>query len=118
MTDDELSTKSETGSWVACRHSSFGILSSFNARPVRTIRVLSFVLGVTMALVPAQSRATDNLGILGSKPKWEVLEHYHETITRDEFVHLLNDVYCPHGFDPPLFKIEPNSAQILVRRDP
>ena len=61
--------------------------------------------------------AADNLGVLGSKPKWEVLEHYQRTITHDEFTHLLNDVYCTHGVPPDLIKIDNESAQILTNRE-
>ena len=56
--------------------------------------------------------AADNLGILGSKPKWDVLEHYQRTITHDEFAHLLNDVYCTHGIPNDLIKIGNDSAEI------
>ena len=62
--------------------------------------------------------AADNLGILGSKPKWDVLEHYQRTITRDEFARLLNDVYCTHGIPNDLIKIDNESAQIVTNRDP
>jgi hypothetical protein len=61
--------------------------------------------------------AAENLGILGSKPRWEVLEHYQRTITHDEFAHLLNDVYCTHGIPDDLIKIDNESAKILTNRD-
>src|SRR5438132_10300473 len=51
-----------------------------------------------LLLVPAALKAADNVSVLGSKPKWDVLEHYQETITLDESAHLINDVYCTHGF--------------------
>ena len=57
--------------------------------------------------------AGDNLGLLGSKPKWDVLEHYQRTITHDDFVHLINDVYCTHGFSQGLIQIDNDSARIL-----
>jgi hypothetical protein len=60
--------------------------------------------------------AADNLGILGSKPKWGVLEKYQRTITHDDFAHLINDVYCTHGFAEDLIKIDNDSAQILENR--
>lgn len=62
------------------------------------------------------STAADNLGILGSKPKWSVLENYQETITHDDFAHLVNDVYCTHGFADELIKIDNDSARILKNR--
>src|ERR1700730_13960697 len=67
---------------------------------------------------PSASRGAENLGILGSHPKWGVLEKYQETITHDEFAHLIQDVYCTHGFGPDLIKIDNDSAQILTTREP
>src|SRR6266404_2310187 len=62
--------------------------------------------------------AADNLGVLASKPKWDVLENYQSTITHDEFAHLLNDVYCTHGIPDDVIKIDNDSAQILTNREP
>src|SRR5205807_134312 len=58
----------------------------------------------------------DNHGILGSKPKWDVLENYQRTITHDEFAHLINDVYCTHGIPGDLIKIDNDAAQIVTDR--
>src|ERR1051325_48939 len=78
------------------------------------IRISSFLL----FLILAQSgRAADNIGILGTKPKWSVLEHYQETITHDEFTHLLSDVYCTHGIADDLFTIDNDSVRILTNRE-
>ncbi|HEY6071283.1 MAG TPA: N-acetylmuramoyl-L-alanine amidase [Chthoniobacterales bacterium] len=75
---------------------------------------LSFFL--LWAAVAPRAFAADNLGVLGSKPKWDVLERYNDTITRDEFAHLINDVYCTHGIPPDLIKIDNESAQIMTNR--
>ena len=56
----------------------------------------------------------ENLSTLGRKPDWSELEKYQATITHDEFVHLLNDVYCTRGYNPDLIKIEPDTARILT----
>jgi len=69
---------------------------------------------LTLAL---SARAADNIGILGSKPKWSVLEHYQETITRDEFAHLIHDVYCTHPFAPDLIEVNADTARILTNRE-
>ncbi|MGA7273450.1 MAG: hypothetical protein WBX14_01270, partial [Candidatus Udaeobacter sp.] len=53
------------------------------------IRASAFLL---LIFLPAL-QAADNISVLGSKPQWSVLEHYQETITRNEFAHLINDVY-------------------------
>jgi N-acetylmuramoyl-L-alanine amidase len=77
------------------------------------IRHLSFLL---LVFVPAL-HAAENISILGSKPRWSVLENYQETITHDEFAHLINNVYCTHGFAPDLVEINEKTARMLVNRD-
>ena len=106
MANDELMTNDE-GRRVMFRHSDFVILSFF------VIRASSFLL---LIFLPAL-RAAEKVSILGSKPKWSVLEHYQETITRDEFAHLINDVYCTHGFAPDLIEINEKTARILLNRE-
>jgi hypothetical protein len=61
-------------------------------------------------------QAADKIGILGSKPKWSVLEHYQETITHDQFTRLIQDVYCTHGFAPDLIEVSTDAARILTNR--
>src|SRR5260370_6405961 len=82
----------------------------------RVIRGSSFV-AISLSIFATTLRSADNLGVLGSAPKWSVLEHYQETITHDEFAHLINDVYCTHGFAADLIKIDHNAAQILTNRE-
>ena len=64
------------------------------------------------------AHAADNLGVLGSKPKWDILEHYQRTITHDEFTHLINDVYCTHGIPDDLIKIDNDTGHVVTTRDP
>ena len=61
--------------------------------------------------------AAENLGVLGAPPRWSVIEHYQETITRDEFAHLIYDVYCTHGFAPDLIELNTDTARILTNRE-
>ena len=70
-----------------------------------------------LSILSGLAHAADNLGVLGSKPKWDVFENYQRTITHDEFVHLINDVYCTHGFPPDLIRIDNDAAQILANRE-
>ena len=56
-----------------------------------------------------------NLSTLGRAPDWRELEKYQGTITQDEFVHLLDDVYCTRGYSAELIKIEPEEARILTK---
>ena len=72
---------------------------------------------IYLSVLPGLASAADNLGVLGSKPKWSVLEGYQGTITHDEFAHLINDVYCTHGFATGLIKIDHDAAQILTNRE-
>jgi len=83
---------------------------------IRPSRVVWFCL--SLSILCASAIAADNLGILGSKPKWDVLEHYQRTITHDEFAHLLNDVYCTHGIPNDLIRIDNDAAQIVTTQEP
>jgi hypothetical protein len=103
MTKPESMTNDEARS-VALYHSGF------------FIRASSFFV-ICLSIFPGVSSAADNLGVLGSKPKWSVLENYQGTITHDEFGHLINDVYCTHGFAADLIKIDNDAAQILTNRE-
>jgi hypothetical protein len=96
------------------------ILPSFTCHAVaqrkRLIRALSFLV-ISLSIFSGTSYAADNLGILGSHPKWAVLEKYQETITHDEFTRLIQDVYCTHGFAQDLIEINENTARILMNRE-
>src|SRR5438067_2237561 len=78
------------------------------------IRHSSFFLLWIFAISAA---AKENIGVLGAKPRWDVLENYQRTITHDEFAHLINDVYCTHGIPAALIKIDNDAAQIVTDRD-
>ena len=104
--NDEIQMTNDEAPRVAFQRSCFVILSSF------VIRASSFFL-----ICPTALQAADNISVLGNKPKWSVLEHYQETITHDEFAHLINDVYCTHGFAPDLIEINKKTARILMNRE-
>ena len=74
------------------------------------------LLALSLSILSGNSQAADNLGILGSHPKWAVLEKYQETITHDEFTRLIQDVYCTHGFAQDLIEINENTARVLMNR--
>ena len=65
--------------------------------------------------LPAPSAA--QLSILGHKPNWGELEQYQRTITHDEFVRLLTQVYATRGYPAELIRIEPASARILIEKE-
>lgn len=76
------------------------------------------LLPVLAAIFATGLHAEQNISVLGAKPQWNVLERYQQTITRDEFSHLINDVYCTHGFAPELIQIDQTDARILMSRGP
>ena len=78
--------------------------------------VICHALFVLLLFTPAL-QAADNLGVLGSKPKWGLLEHYQETITQDEFSGLIQGVYCTHGLAPDLIEVNTDTARILTNRE-
>jgi hypothetical protein len=75
------------------------------------------LLATCLSIFPITGKAADNLGILGARPRWSVLEFYQETITHDEFAHLIYDVYCTHGFAPDLIEVNTDTARILTNRE-
>jgi len=77
----------------------------------------SLFLLVSFAIFLADTRAADNLGVLGAHPQWSVLEKYQETITHEEFSRLINSVYCTHGFAPDLIEIDEKTARLLMNRE-
>ena len=84
---------------------------------IRPWIILCASLSLLLSIFGNAAGAADNLGVLGSKPKWDVLEHYQNTITHDEFAHLINEVYCTHGIPADLIKIDNDSAQIVTNRE-
>lgn len=82
-------------------------------------RYLQISFGLLVWAIPvAGTRAADNIGVLGARPAWKVLEKYQETITHDEFTQLLQNAYCTHGLPDNLITVDSDSAHILTGRDP
>jgi N-acetylmuramoyl-L-alanine amidase len=86
----------------------------FHSKQARTLLV---IVALSLSISSPAGHAADNLGILGAHPRWNVLEKYQETITRDEFARLIDNVYCTHGFAPDLIAINDKDARILTNRD-
>src|SRR6266705_643952 len=76
------------------------------------VRASAFLL---LIFLPAL-QAAHNISVLGSKPQWSVLEHYQETITRDDFARLIQSVYCTHGFAPDLIEMNEKTARLMMNR--
>jgi hypothetical protein len=83
----------------------------------RQVKMRLALLAFCFSIFSLAGHAGENLGILGVRPKWKVLEKYQQTITHDEFVRLIQNVYCTHGIAPDLITIDENSARILTNRE-
>lgn len=62
-------------------------------------------------LLCAHFSLAENLSPLAAKPNWSWLDRYQRTITHDQFLRLLNDVYATRGYDD-LIQIDDNEARI------
>jgi N-acetylmuramoyl-L-alanine amidase len=75
------------------------------------------VLFLLAAVVPAaEILSAADISPLASKPRWQTLERYQETITRDQFIHLLQNVYATRGYDD-LIQISDEAARLCQDRD-
>jgi len=76
-------------------------------------RIFLFLL-----LFALRAPAIEHLSIpLADSPKWKTLAPYQQTITHDEFVRLLHEVYCPRGVSEEFIRVDPDVACILTDRD-
>lgn len=75
------------------------------------LRGLILVVGLLAGLLPPGARA-QRVSALGEKPDWARLEAFQETITRADFVRLLDTVYAPGGVAKGLIEVEATAAVI------
>jgi hypothetical protein len=75
---------------------------------------LRFAFAALIALAALGFAA--NLSPLATKPNWKTLERYQETITRDDFVRLLQNVYASRGYDD-LIRVKDDRAEIVTDRE-
>jgi len=73
--------------------------------------LLSFFTGAALALTPAL-RAAEPVSILAETPDWSDLAPYQKTITREDFLHLLDTVYAPYGAWKEAIEVNKDSARI------
>jgi hypothetical protein len=69
-------------------------------------------------MVLACAAWAQRLSPLAERPEWAQLEAYQETITREEFVRLLDTVYAPGGAARGLIDVGPDVALITTRLTP
>jgi hypothetical protein len=87
-----------------------------NSHQFASIRVYSRPFAVVWFLVsfaalPALASA-DPLTPLSSPPDWDQLRKFQRTITHDQFLRLLNDVYAPGGTAQKWIKVDTDYAEI------
>src|SRR5262245_13694081 len=88
----------------------------------RALATWGLALPVLLAVQPGAGAAEDDapnepsahLSTLGRQPNWSEIEKYQFTITHDESVHRLQEVYASRGCNPDLIQIEPEAARILT----
>ena len=83
---------------------------------VTFLRRLFLAWLVSSALV--FSASAQRLSPLAEKPDWTKLEAFQETITRDDFVRLLDTVYAPGGAAKGLVDVEVDAAVIKTTLTP
>jgi hypothetical protein len=59
----------------------------------------------------------EHLSPLGKSPNWSAFEKYQETLTHDEFMAALQNVYCTHGLPNEFIQVEPTCAHLLIDQD-
>ncbi len=74
-----------------------------------------FVLSCLLVCCPAPGQ---RVSPLAPPPDWSQLEAYQETITREEFVHLLERVYAPAGAAKGVVDVDAESAVIKTALTP
>ena len=71
------------------------------------------ILAATLFVLAAAACArAQNLSPLADPPDWRRLDAYQQTITREEFTHLLQTLYAPHGGWQPFIRLDPDAAVI------
>ncbi|GAB4170518.1 MAG: hypothetical protein Fur0032_09410 [Terrimicrobiaceae bacterium] len=73
--------------------------------------MLRILIAFLFLITPLHARITP----LGSAPDWKELDGFQETITREEFKKLLEEVYAPNGASDDWITIGDNSALIKTR---
>jgi N-acetylmuramoyl-L-alanine amidase len=84
----------------------------------RTCRRFYTFLWATVQLHLVLPGYGDHLSTLATAPEWSRLEQFQETITRDEFARLLNEVYAPNGAANGIVELHDQSATIQCTAAP
>jgi hypothetical protein len=60
--------------------------------------------------------SAENISPLAAKPRWPTLERYQETVSREQFSRLINDVYATRGSGD-LIQVGDQAAQIVTDKE-
>lgn len=63
------------------------------------------------------ANAAPNISTLGRTPDWSTLEKYQETMTHDDFVCALEEVYCTRGVSADLIQVNADDARFMIDKD-
>lgn len=74
-------------------------------------------LAFLLLLLFMSSSPAQRLTRLGEPPDWRQLEQYQETITRAEFLELLENIYAPNGVWKPWIEVESSQAAIVTHEN-
>jgi hypothetical protein len=88
--------------------------------PLPILREMSpkLLLSAAVALASVLSAAGQELSPLAPKPNWAELEPYQQTITREEFSRLLNEVYAPKDAARDFIQVGEQEATIRTAANP
>jgi N-acetylmuramoyl-L-alanine amidase len=92
-------------------------VSDWEIAPPWNLRTITILIALVTVFLATQARGAENLSPLGVSPDWDSLERYQETITHDDFVRLLESVYCPNGASAAVIKTEAEFARIMKNKD-
>ena len=80
--------------------------------------MLRRLLSVTLACVLISTGRAQRLSVLAERPDWTRLEAFQETITREDFTRLLDQVYAPGGAAMGLVTVDADGAAIRTALEP
>ncbi|MDD5201093.1 MAG: N-acetylmuramoyl-L-alanine amidase [Terrimicrobiaceae bacterium] len=84
----------------------------YNPRALKIRRALPAILLLAFAAIAPAAR----LSPLAERPDWSSLDKYQESITREDFLFLLDSVYAPGGGWKPFIAVGERSALIQTSR--
>jgi N-acetylmuramoyl-L-alanine amidase len=78
--------------------------------------MLRLRFGLALFFAVAAVALAANLSPLATEPNWKTLDQYKGTVTREDFVRLLQNVYATRGYDD-LIRIGNDDAEIVTDRE-